>query len=185
MKHPNANKAISSRSPPTTHKKRQWLMWGPPTRSTIQHAVSSGAQNGESASSPQWVLDEWWQIIRSLILYLSFIENFSLVKSSTFNQQGKRKEKRSKAQRSKILYFIWVIGKVYYQEGCIKKIWWEVGVLNILKHLFSSFTGQVRWIYRISETLDQTYLDSGRLLETFHRLQRDSPDLSNGLTRLV
>jgi hypothetical protein len=55
---------------------------------------------------------------------------------SMFNQKGKRKRKGSKAQRSEILYFIWVIGKPNYQEGCIKKVWWEVEVLNHPKNFF-------------------------------------------------
>jgi hypothetical protein len=107
------------------------------------------------------------------------------------NQKGKWKEIGLKAQRSKFLYFIWVIGKSYYQEWRIEKVWWEVNVLNLPKFLFSGFTGLVRWIHRLPETLKRDLecptglVWSARLVRSEDRLPEISYRLPEAFTGLV
>jgi hypothetical protein len=112
-----------------------------------------------------------------------------------FNQKGKRKEKGSKTQRSMILYFILVIEKSCYQEGCFKKVLWKGEVLNHPKFFFQDLTRLVRWNHRLPEPLHRTlespigHVRSIRLVRSetgFQNhstaFQSPSPDLSGGGT---
>jgi hypothetical protein len=75
---------------------------------TSHHWLSSITKKGEIKSASRPSSGVWMSDDKQLEVYsfTEFYREFSLVKFSTFNQKGKRKGKGSKAQRSKILYFI-------------------------------------------------------------------------------